>query len=274
MKNFNLSPSESFYKNSHSAIELKNLSTGYTHSGKKFFVSKEVSATLRRGELTALLGPNGAGKSTLMRTLCGFLPPLDGEILINGISPEKLSPLQMAREVAVVLTDRPSMENMTVRETVALGRSPYTGFFGRYSVDDYRIVDEELINVGISHLANRKIASLSDGELQKTMITKALVQQTGIIILDEPTAFLDFPSKMDIFQLLRNLAKNRNKGILLSTHDMEAILQVADSLWLLDKERGLITGTTENLSYNGSIADYFQHPGLSFNPSTRHFILE
>ncbi|MDE7381075.1 MAG: ABC transporter ATP-binding protein [Muribaculaceae bacterium] len=253
------------------SIELQNLSTGYRSGQKQTVIADSLNAVLKNGELTALLGPNGAGKSTLMRTICGFIPRVAGEILVNGTDVRKIKPSHLAKEVAVVLTERPDAENMTLREMVALGRIPYTGFFGRLSEEDYIIVDEALETIGIRHLENRKVVSLSDGERQKGMIAKALAQQTDIIILDEPTAFLDFPGKIEIFRLLNSLAHENNKAILLSTHDMEAILQIADTLWLLDKKLGLTTGNTRLLAQSGEINRYFSKKGVTFDPSSCHF---
>lgn len=255
------------------AISIDNLAIGYKNRKSVSVIADLLNARLFRGELTALLGPNGAGKSTLMRTLCGFLKPLEGIVRVNEVRLEKFTPQTLAKEVAVVLTDRPDLENISVRGIVALGRSPYTGFFGRLSKKDSEIIDAAIESVGICELTDRRFSSLSDGERQKTMIAKALAQQTGIIILDEPTAFLDFPSKIEIFRLLRRLSIDERKAILLSTHDMEAVLQIAQSVWLLDRNFGLTTGETDLLSENGSIAYYFHREGLHYSDSTRHFTI-
>ena len=150
-----------------------------------------------------------------------------------------LSDKELSRMIGVVLTEKPDVRNMTVRELVSLGRSPYTGFWGRYSKDDLRVVDESIALVGIEALSLRMVHTLSDGERQKVMIAKALAQQTPVIFLDEPTAFLDYPSKVEMLQLLRRISREAEKTIFLSTHDVELALQLADTIWLMTKSRGV-----------------------------------
>ena len=171
-------------------ITLRNLTTGYGRHA----VARNISATLQAGELVSLLGANGIGKSTLLRTMAAFQQPLEGEILIDGTSLNRLSPLQRSHLIGVVLTERTSIENMRAQELVAMGRSPYTGFWGTLDEDDHRIVDDAMQRTGITGLRHRYVDTLSDGERQKVMIAKAVAQETPIILLDEPTAFLDFPS--------------------------------------------------------------------------------
>ena len=213
--------------------ELKGLSTGYHTKKGDRVVSRDITARLQAGELTCLLGPNGAGKSTLLRTLAAFQPPLDGELLLDGRPLNAFTPQERATRIGVVLTERPDIKGMRVREMVAMGRSPYTGFWGGLSAQDETAVDEAIQQVGIHDLERRMLHTLSDGERQKVMIAKALAQQTPIIFLDEPTAFLDFPSKVEMMLLLRRLAREMQKTVFLSTHDLELALQTADRLWLL-----------------------------------------
>ena len=203
-------------------IELKDLTIGYAQKNNTKVVASGINATLHSGRLTCLIGANGIGKSTLLRTLSAFQPPLSGEIYIDSESPIPLSTLtdkQLSRLIGVVLTEKPDVQNMTVFELVGLGRSPYTGFWGRLNEDDKEVVKESLRLVGIESLQDRLIQTLSDGERQKTMIAKALAQQTPVIYLDEPTAFLDYPSKVEMLTLLRHLARETGKTIFLSTHD-------------------------------------------------------
>ena len=182
-------------------VILRNLSIGY-HNGRDVrTVIADISARLFAGEVTCLLGVNGVGKSTLLRTLSGFQPPIAGSVEISGKDIKDYGSHELAQTIGVVLTDKPDVSNMTVEEIVGMGRSPYTGFWGRLSDDDHRIVDEAMDMVGVSVLAPRMIQTLSDGERQKVMIAKALAQQTPVIFLDEPTAFLDFPSKVEVMQL-------------------------------------------------------------------------
>ena len=171
----------------------------------------------------------------------------------------------------MVLTEKPDIRNMTVRELVALGRSPYTGFWGTLHDQDWQVVDAAIDQVRIGSLRERMVHTLSDGERQKVMIAKALAQQTPVIFLDEPTAFLDFPSKVEMMQLLRRLAIEGEKTIFLSTHDFELALQVADRLWLMEKpltqdaDCRLNVGTPQELAQSGALARYVERPGITFD---------
>ena len=235
-------------------ITLENLSIGYTSKNNRKVVAEGINATLNDSELTCLIGPNGIGKSTLLRTLSAFQPPLEGSITIDGKRLETLSDKEVSRLIGVVLTTKPDVQNITVTELVGLGRSPYTGFWGTLNEKDSEIVEESIAKTGITHLAERMIQTLSDGERQKVMIAKALAQQTPVIYLDEPTAFLDYPSKVDMLMLLRQLAHDTGKTIFLSTHDLELALQLADRLWLLSAATSLEVGTPEELAATGSLA--------------------
>lgn len=219
-------------------ITLKNLVVGYPDGRHTRQLNHAANEEAHDGMLTCLIGANGAGKSTLLRTIAGFLLPLEGTVLLGGDDVRALSPRQRAERMAVVLTDRPDVMCTTVWEMVATGRAPFTGFWGRLSGKDRDIVTRSLRLVGIEWMADRTVASLSDGERQKVMIAKALAQQTPIILLDEPTAFLDYPSRVEVMQLLLNIAHEEHKTVLLSTHDLDLALQTADRIWLFEKERG------------------------------------
>ena len=207
-------------------IELQHLTVGY---GEKVVLS-DLNLTIKAGQMVCLLGANGAGKSTILRTLSGFQPPLSGRVLIEGRDLLSLSVSQRSRAVSVVLTERVEVPYMKVADLVGMGRSPYTGFFGTLSKEDKSIIGEAIEMVGIRNLAERTIDTLSDGERQKALLAKALAQQTPIILLDEPTAFLDFHSKVSILRLMLRLAHETNKAILLSTHDVEMAIQLSDAL--------------------------------------------
>ena len=247
------------------SIAIEDLSTGYHSKGAGRIVSAHLNATLPIGEMVCLLGPNGAGKSTLLRTLAGFQPPMSGNVKVMGRNIQAYRSRELAQLVSVVLTDNANIRNMTVEEVVSMGRSPYTGFWGRLSGKDHIIVKKCMTWVGIEHLARRKTQTLSDGERQKVMIAKAIAQETPIIFLDEPTAYLDYPSKITMMLLLHRLAKALKKTIFMSTHDLEHALQVADQIWLLDSEHGLATGVPEDLCVDGSIERYFAHEHLAFD---------
>ena len=253
------------------SVFLINVNTGYRKKDKTSIIGENLNANLIEGELTCLLGPNGAGKSTLLRTLSAFLPPISGEIQFYGRPLSDYTTNELSRLIGVVLTDRLDVRDMPVSDLVALGRSPYTGFFGKLNHKDREIVQEALMMTGTVALADRMVHTLSDGERQKVLIAKTLAQQTPIILLDEPTAFLDYPSKVELMHLLRNLARKTRKTIFLSTHDLELALQVADRIWLIDKEKGLTTGIPEDLALNGLLSKYFERDGIFFSIETGLF---
>ena len=200
-------------------IEGKGLCIGYKVGKSVKQVHAGLDFKLRRGELTCLLGANGAGKSTLLRTLAAAQPPLGGELDLLGKPVAVYSERERSRAIGVVLTDKTQVGGLTVFELAALGRQPHTGFFGRLSREDKAIVGHALSAVGVGEKAGHYIAELSDGERQKVMIAKALVQECPVILLDEPTAFLDVVSRIEIMSLLHRLAVSEGKAILLSTHD-------------------------------------------------------
>ena len=214
------------------AITTNRLTVGY----RGHRVVEDISLSLPCGRLVCLLGPNGAGKSTLLRTLCGFQPPIAGTVTISGSDITTMSAAEVARLVSVVLTDRPLTPSLTAAEMVGMGRAPYTGFWGRLSDDDRRLVSEAMQTVGIAPLATRRMGQLSDGELQKVMIAKALAQHTPVIVLDEPTAFLDYPSKVAVMKTLARLAHDEGKTILMSTHDLELAAQQGDELMEIENK--------------------------------------
>lgn len=216
-------------------INLSQLSVGYSLSHP---VISDINLELRSGQLACLIGENGIGKSTLLKTLTGFLPKLKGSLLLGNRDIESFSQRELARQVSIVLTQKPDVQNLTIEEIIGLGRSPYTGFFGRLRAEDRKVVDDAIATMGIEKLRGRMIQTLSDGERQKVMIAKALAQETSIILLDEPTAFLDFPSKAETFQSLQRMAHERDKLILLSTHDLELAVRFADSL--LEVKKGAL----------------------------------
>ena len=214
------------------AITTNRLTVGY----RGHRVVEDISLSLPCGRLVCLLGPNGAGKSTLLRTLCGFQPPIAGTVTISGSDITTMSAAEVARLVSVVLTDRPPTPSLTAAEMVGMGRAPYTGFWGRLSDDDRRLISEAMQTVGVDSLATRRMGQLSDGERQKVMIAKALAQHTPVIVLDEPTAFLDYPSKVAVMKTLARLAHDEGKTILMSTHDLELAAQLGDELMEIENK--------------------------------------
>ena len=292
-------------------IQIRDLSIGYQTKHSVKTVAEGISGSIRSGELTCLLGANGVGKSTLLRTLSAFQPAIKGEVLftvyslrftddytdgekglasqstvnrkpstVNKREISSLSDKELSKLIGVVLTEKPDVRNMSVRELVSLGRSPYTGFWGTYHEEDLRIVDEAIEMVGITALTRRPIHTLSDGERQKVMIAKALAQQTPVIFLDEPTAFLDYPSKVEVLQLLRRISREAQKTIFLSTHDVELALQLADTIWLMTrfeerekrKEEGDVSpvtiGSPEALAASGDLGRFIERENIVFDKET------
>lgn len=255
-------------------IRINNLSIGYRSNNDTKLVASNITTTIYSGELTCLLGANGVGKSTLLRTLSAFQPRLSGEIALLSRDIQDYSDKELSTIVGVVLTDKCDIRNMSVRELIEMGRSPYTGFWGRLGKEDKRVVEEAIALVRIENLASRMVHTLSDGERQKVMIAKALAQETPMIFLDEPTAFLDFPSKVEIMQLLHSLTRSTNKTIFLSTHDLELALQIADKIWLMDREKGISTGTPEDLALSGYLSGFFARKGIVFDMETGLFRID
>ncbi|MFI3289532.1 MAG: ABC transporter ATP-binding protein [Rikenellaceae bacterium] len=255
-------------------ILLESLTIGYRQKKGYKHVAESINATVYSGELTCLLGANGVGKSTLLRTMTANQPMIGGEVYYLGKKLSSYTPKMLSSIISIVLTDRVAIKNLSVSDLVGMGRSPYTGFWGNISVADRKIIDDSIEMVGISHLKRRMIHTLSDGERQKVMIAKALAQQTPIILLDEPTAFLDFPSKVEMMQLLHRLSRQTGKTIFLSTHDLDLALQIADRIWLMDGKRGMQMGTPEDLSLDGTLRGFFERKGIAFDPDSGLFRVE
>lgn len=255
-------------------IRIDSLSIGYRGKSSVKVVAANYNATINSGELTCLLGANGVGKSTLLRTLSAFQPKISGHIFIQGKDISDYTDSDLSTVISVVLTEKCDVRNMTVTELVGLGRSPYTNFWGTLTKDDRRIVEHSIELVRAGELKDRMVHTLSDGERQKVMIAKALAQDTPIIYLDEPTAFLDFPSKVEMMKLLHQLSRETQKTIFLSTHDLELALQIADKIWLMDKRNGICIGTPEDLSLDGSLSRFFAHKGILFDRETGLFRVE
>ena len=216
------------------SITLSNLSIGYTRKT----VASGLNATFNEGELTCLLGPNGIGKSTLLRTMMSLQKPLSGEIIYcdeRGRHDITAMPRnEVAKTISIVITEKPDADNLTVAEIVGMGRNPYTGFWGTLSDEDRKMVAEVIETVGMTRYTDTPVSQLSDGELQKVMTAKSLAQSTPIMLLDEPTSFLDFQSKVEMMSLLKNLAHDMGKTIILSTHDLTLANNMADKLWWME----------------------------------------
>ena len=246
-------------------LRTHNLTIGYNSKEGRTEVLKGLNLSLNRGEVVCLIGANGKGKSTLLRTLAGTQPPLEGSVDIEGKPLSILSKKDLALMLSIVYTDRTSTGALTVEELTSLGRQPHTGFFGHLSKADRDVVEASMRATGILHKRLSLCAQLSDGERQKAMIAKALAQETPIIFLDEPTAFLDVASKIDTMQLLHDLAVEQNKAVLLSTHDISQALMLADSLWLIDAGQHLEAAPTEDLILSGKLDLLFNSQEIRFD---------
>ena len=245
-------------------LSAENLRVGYLLGKKEIKVCDGMNFELKRGELVALLGPNGAGKSTLLRTLSSSLQPLSGNVYYSGRLLKNISQRDLSRKISVVLTDHTQAGGLTVSELVSLGRQPYTGFFGRLKARDLCLVDDAINSVGLSFKSNSYMAELSDGERQKAMIAKALVQETDVLLLDEPAAFLDVASKLELMALLRQIAVERDCAVLFSSHDVEQALTLSDKLWLMGRA-GLLCGCTEDMVLQGHLSDLFRSKNVRFD---------
>ena len=234
-------------------LKTNDLLIGYGNKA----ILPPINITLKEGDLVALIGPNGAGKSTLFKTLTAHIKQIEGNIELMGKDLSNYSSKEKARLIGLVLTSRPDHMFLTVYDVVASGRSPYTNYFGKIKKEDEIIIHESLEIVGINNLKNRYFETLSDGEKQKVMIAKTIAQNTPIIFMDEPTAFIDYPSKIELFSLMKMLTKERNKTIIFSSHDLELLLRYTDDLWLLSKGKELISGKKSELMDKGFIKEYF-----------------
>ena len=255
-------------------LTARNLTIGYP--GKKQSVkpvSQELNLDLWPGQLVCLLGPNGAGKSTLMRTLAGLQPKLAGEITIAGNRMSELPPVELARQLSLVLTERVEVGNLTVGELVALGRTPYTGWLGTLTPHDNQTIQWALEATDTLVFRHRRLHQLSDGERQKVMLARALAQDTPLILLDEPTAHLDLPNRVEMMRLLHQLARQTGKAILLSTHELDLALQAADQLWLIRQDGKMTTGIPEELVLNGTFEAAFAKNGFHFDRTTGTFTI-
>lgn len=230
---------------SNASISTNNLTIGYDQK----VVQRDLSFSLFQGEMVCMLGPNGCGKSTLLRTLAGLQPAIGGTFEIQNKS-------NIQNSTALVLTERLSLENTTIHDVVAMGRYPYTSFLGGLSAEDEQVVSQALANVGLEGTENSFFNAHSDGEKQRALIAKAIAQETPIILLDEPTAHLDLPNRIKILQLLRRLAHEQGKTILISTHELDLAIQLSDRILLMSKH-GIQLNTANNLREQNAFTEAF-----------------
>lgn len=253
-------------------LKIDNLTTGYSLSrSKKIPLHSGINCKIGNGEFIALLGPNGAGKSTLIKTLLGAIKALDGDVYYNGKNINQLSKKEIATLVAVVLTTKIEDRYLTSYDIVGTGRYPYGSFTGKLTDTDKQKIKHAFELVEANDLTERIFYNLSDGEKQKVLLARAIAQDTPLIFLDEPTAFIDSPGKVIIMNLLNDLVTNHNKTILLTTHDTELALEYASKLWLLGKDNYFYEGVPSSIINNGLINHLFARKGVVFNAETRRF---
>ena len=244
-------------------IEIRNITLAFDSNR----LITDASAHFSRGNMVALLGRNGTGKSTLLRALAGLGKVASGDIIIDGGNLATLSATQRAERIAFVNTERVDVDALTVRELVGIGRSPYTNWIGRLTTKDCEIVEHAMEFTGVTKFAERRVNTLSDGEAQRAMIARALAQDTPIILLDEPTSFLDLPNRYELCRLLSDLAHKENKCIIFSTHELDIALSLADSIALVDTPRLVHMPTTEMIT-SGNIERLFDSEYISFDATT------
>jgi iron complex transport system ATP-binding protein len=252
-------------RETHGILSLKDLSLGYRSGRNERNLLLPLNASARPGELIAVIGRNGIGKSTLLRTLAGLQPSLGGEVVYGSRSLRNYSRKDLARTIGYISTEIVKVSNMRVYDLVALGRFPHTNWIGRIDPSDHEAIINALEKTGMSGFAGRFISELSDGERQKTMIARILAQDTVIMVMDEPTAFLDIPSRFEILRLMHLLSKNKEKTIIFSTHDLNVAMSQSDKIWLMHGDK-ITEGAPEDLSLAGAFDHLFDSSAVRYNP--------
>lgn len=261
-------------KNKHNILITENLSIGYKTKHKSTVVADQINIELKQGELIGLVGANGIGKSTLLRTLTSIQQPLDGTIHLNKKPLQNYSAIELAKVMSLVLTEQLISKNLSVYELVALGRQPYTNWVGNLNNNDITIINKALEQTNLSDLKQRKCLELSDGQLQKVMIARALAQDTNLIILDEPTTHLDMYHQAYVLKLLKKLTTETNKSILFATHEINLALQLCDKIIIMEKDK-VIAGSPKELIEKNAFSNifpsdliYFDNESVSFKIRT------
>lgn len=257
-------------KNQHIILKTEDLSIGYKSKKEQTIVASNINIELHRGELVGLVGGNGIGKSTLLRTITNVQPALGGAVLINNKPIKKYPALDLAKVLSLVLTEQMMSKNLSVFELVALGRQPYTNWVGNLSENDIAIINKAISQTNIVDLKQKRCFELSDGQLQKAMIARALAQDTDLIILDEPTTHLDMYHKAYILKLLQKLAKDTNKTILFSSHEIDLAIQLCDSLIVMSKNK-VVADSPCNLISNGTFESLFPKDLIAFDEKSGTF---
>ena len=255
-------------------LKLSDITIGYPDKSRTKTVQNNLNLSADRGELIALIGKNGCGKSTLIRSIACLQPIYSGEIFIENRDLVNIKPEKRARLLSVVLTGQHSVASFNVRELISIGRDPYTGWLGSLTARDNEIISDAMKMTHLEGFDDRNIHELSDGERQRVFIARALAQDTPLILLDEPTSHLDLSNRINILLLLQKLARDTGKTILISTHELETAMQVADKLWLMEYGKGVIVGAPEDLVLNGSFEEIFHHSSYEFDKEYGSFIVQ
>ena len=245
-------------------LEAQALSIGYHNRHRRPPIASGLNLSLRAGELTCLVGPNGVGKSTLLRTLGGLQRALAGSIRIDGVAINEMDCARLARCIGVVLTNPSQPGDLRVEQVVGLGRLPYTDWLGNLTTQDRRVVLDALNQMKAVELAGRSFSQLSDGERQKVMVARALAQEPAVLLLDEPTAFLDWTNRVNLMTRLKTIAKETDKALLVSSHDLELVTKIADCLWIMDVKGQVITGGCQDLIAGGELQSVFPNFSLKY----------
>ena len=242
-------------------LSINNLSIGFSPNK---ILAKNIHVTLKTGQMVGLTGQNGVGKSTFIRTICGLQPRIHGEIALNGKEILSQKQKDLAKKISVVFTGKPESLNLTVLELITLGRHPYSGWLGILTKEDKKKIEEAISLMKIDYLIKKQLYELSDGQLQKVMIARSLAQETEIIILDEPTSHLDIKNKIDVFHLLKGLAKS-GKSILISSHEIQLAAMECDVFWCMDFNKKMVVDTPHELITSGKVQEYLHIPKDTLN---------
>jgi len=258
-------------KNDNYLLQTRDLAVGYASGGGEKKIQEQINISVKPGEVAGMLGQNGVGKSTIIKTVSGLLPALKGDVILFGRDIRDYTAPEMARIMSLVLTDRVSAGNLTVKELVALGRHPYTGWLGRFSREDRDKIYWAIDATRINYIADKKVGELSDGQRQKAMIARALAQDGQLMLLDEPTAHLDLNNRLEIMGLLKELSETTGKAVVVSTHELDLVMQIADRLWLINFDKPLISGFPEDLAIDGHLQETFFLHNFHFDLNTGKF---